>query len=184
SRVPGAGDLDPGDDGPVACRCPLPLDGDAAVSERSGSGRVRGRPERGCRPCGDRRPPGGLRALPGNGRRGRAARSDRRHGPRGARRAAVVARLAGAGRGGGRARPRAALPLECRSAHRVGPLDHLAVDRVLRRAGPAPVTALLLAALALQSPAADTLRQLALRLPAAALVAETRARPAAAREAV
>ncbi|PYO36285.1 MAG: hypothetical protein DMD74_04780 [Gemmatimonadetes bacterium] len=46
------------------------------------------------------------------------------------------------------------------------------------------MTALLLAALALQSPAADTLRQLALRLPAAALVAETRARPAAAREAV
>jgi CHAT domain-containing protein/Tfp pilus assembly protein PilF len=46
------------------------------------------------------------------------------------------------------------------------------------------VTALLLVILAAQSPAADTLRQLALRLPVSALVAETRARPAAVREAV
>ncbi|PYP60952.1 MAG: hypothetical protein DMD26_18735, partial [Gemmatimonadetes bacterium] len=46
------------------------------------------------------------------------------------------------------------------------------------------MTPLLLVVLALQSPAADTLRQLALRLPQSALVAETRARPAATREAV
>jgi tetratricopeptide (TPR) repeat protein len=46
------------------------------------------------------------------------------------------------------------------------------------------VTALLLAAIALQSPAADSMRQLALRLPESALVAEARARPGAAREAV
>lgn len=46
------------------------------------------------------------------------------------------------------------------------------------------MTPILLVAVALQSPAADTLRQLALRLPDAALVAEARARPAAAREAV
>lgn len=46
------------------------------------------------------------------------------------------------------------------------------------------MTALLLVVLALQSPAADTLRQLALRLPRRELVAETRARPAAVREAV
>ena len=46
------------------------------------------------------------------------------------------------------------------------------------------MTSFLLVVLAVQTPAADTLRQLALRLPDAALVAETRARPAAAREAV
>ncbi len=43
---------------------------------------------------------------------------------------------------------------------------------------------LLLAALAAQSPAADSLRQLAGRLPQSALVVETRARPLATREAV
>jgi CHAT domain-containing protein/tetratricopeptide (TPR) repeat protein len=46
------------------------------------------------------------------------------------------------------------------------------------------VTPILLVVLAFQSPAADTLRELALRLPQSALVAETRARPAVAREAV
>src|SRR5205807_7068360 len=46
------------------------------------------------------------------------------------------------------------------------------------------MTLLLLVALATQSPAADTLRDLALRLPESSLVAETRARPAAVREAV
>ena len=46
------------------------------------------------------------------------------------------------------------------------------------------MTPFLLVVLAFQSAAADTLRQLALRLPQSALVAETRARPAATREAV
>ena len=46
------------------------------------------------------------------------------------------------------------------------------------------MTPFLLVVLACQSPAADTLRQVALRFPQSALVAETRARPAAAREAV
>src|SRR5207249_8599943 len=83
---------------------------------------------------------------------------------------------------------RTSLSVESRGSDRVGPVVCLRARPVFDRGEGRAVTALglwlALALLTAQSPAADSLRLLALRIPESALVLETRAHPLAVRDAV